>query len=163
MGFIAISIDQYIKKHLESNPLENEDDLRELLNSALSSYEQGIKCSCGNDIWVIGSAYSGNRCFTCITGEDKPDDDYELDSVLNLKMKNKQRKQIDRADITEINGIFDDNGNEINTTFIKKPSLCLTCQLDENPNEEMLCVMTRYDQKDDNKFNCFAFKKKLNY
>ncbi len=28
-----------------------------------------IKCNCGNPIWVIGSAITGNACFSCITGE----------------------------------------------------------------------------------------------
>jgi hypothetical protein len=31
---------------------------------------------------------------------------------------------------------------------------------DDNPDEEMLCNMTRYDQKDDDEFKCFAFKKR---
>ena len=56
MGFIPISIDEYIKKHLKSNPSESETDLRKRLNRALTDYKNGLKCHCGNDIWVIGSA-----------------------------------------------------------------------------------------------------------
>ena len=82
MGFVAISINVYIKKHLKSNPTENEKDLRKRLNSALLDYKNGVKCSCGNDIWVIGSASVGNSCFTCITGESFPIDDYEIDSAI---------------------------------------------------------------------------------
>ncbi|NLM67289.1 MAG: hypothetical protein GX180_08975 [Enterococcus sp.] len=88
MGFVPISIDKYIKKHLESNPSENEKDLQKRLNSALADYNKGVKCSCRNDIWVIGSAFAGNSCFTCITGETHPDSDYEIDSAIK-KQQNK--------------------------------------------------------------------------
>lgn len=83
MGFVPISIDKYIKKHLKINPSENEKDLRIHLNSALENYNKGVKCSCGNDIWVIGSAFAGNSCFTCITGKSQPENDYEIDSAIN--------------------------------------------------------------------------------
>ena len=35
----------------------------------------------------------------------------------------------------------------------------MTCLHDNDPNEEMLCNMTRYDQQDDKEFKCFAYKK----
>ena len=60
MGFVAISIDNYVIQHLDNNPSENEKDLRKRLNSALEDYKNGGKCSCGNDIWVVGSASVGN-------------------------------------------------------------------------------------------------------
>jgi len=159
MKFVPISIDKYIKKHLESNPSENEKDLRMHLESALDDYKKGVKCSCGNDIWVIGSASVGNSCFTCITGESQPDSDYEIDSAIRKSENKKGRRHIDKMDKTQIHGFFDDDGFEINTELIKKPSLCLTCVNDDNPDEEMLCNMTRYDQKDVNEFKCFAYKK----
>ncbi len=160
MGFLPISIDNYVKKHLKSNPTENEKDLRDRLNSALNDYKKGVKCSCGNDIWVIGSASVGNSCFTCITGESYPIDDYEINSAIKKSENKKGRRHIDEMDPAKIAGFFDDDGYEINTDLIKKPSLCLTCVNDDNPNEEMLCNMTRYDQKDDKEFKCFAYKKK---
>jgi hypothetical protein len=162
MGFVAISIDKYIKKHLDSNPSENEKDLRKRLNSALTDYKNGVKCSCGNDIWVIGSASVGNSCFTCITGESQPESDYEIDSAIKKHENKKGQRHIDQMDKTLIHGFFDDDGYEVNAELIKKPSLCLTCVNNDNPNDEMLCNMTRYDQKDDNEFECFAFKKKTN-
>lgn len=160
MGFLAISIDKYIKMHLDSNPSENETDLRKRLNSALSDYKNGVKCSCGNDIWVIGSASVGNSCFTCITGESLPDSDYEIDSAIKTRENKQVQRHIDQMDKTQIHGFFDDDGFEINTELIIKPSLCLICANDDNPNEEMICNMTRYDQKDDNEFKCFAYKKR---
>ncbi len=160
MGFIPISIDEIIKKHLISNPSENEEELRKRLNEALADYKKGIKCSCGNDIWVIGSASVGNSCYTCITGESYPIDDYELDSAI-IKRKNiKSGRHIDEIPPSEIMGFFDDDGNEIKTDLIKKPALCIICINNDNPNEKMLCDMTRYDQKDDQEFICYAFKKR---
>jgi len=159
MGFVAISIDKYIKKHLESNPLEDEKDLRKRLNSALSDFNNGVKCSCGNDLWVIGSASAGNGCFTCITGERYPDSDYEIDSAINKGQNITGSRHIDAMDKSQIHGFFNDDGYEINTELIKKPSLCLTCANNDNPNEELLCIMTRYDQRGSDDFMCFAYKK----
>jgi hypothetical protein len=135
MGFVPISIDKYIKKHLESNPSDNEKDLRKHLNSALADYNKGVKCSCGNDIWVIGSA-------------------------IKKRENKKGQRHIDQMDKSQIHGFFDDDGYEINTELIKKPSLCITCANDDNPNEELLCIMNRYDQRNDNEFKCFAYKKR---
>jgi len=160
MGFVAISMDKYIKKHLDSNPSENEKDLRKRLNSALMDYKNGVKCSCGNDIWVIGSASVGNSCFTCITGESQPDSDYEIDSAIKKRENKKGQRHIDQMDHSQIHGFFDDDGYEINADLIKKPSLCLTCANYDNPNEELLCNMNRYDQKNDEEFKCFAYLKK---
>jgi len=160
MGFIPISINAYIKKHLKNNPSENEKDLRKRLNSALADYKKRIKCSCGNDIWVIGSASVGNSCFTCITGESYPTDDYEIESATIKRESSKGRRHIDEIPPSKIGGFFDDDGYEINTDLIKKPSLCITCINDDNPKEEILCDMTRYDQKDDKEFKCFAYEKR---
>ena len=158
MGFRPISIDDYIKKHIKNNPGENEKDLKKRINSALADYRKGIKCSCGNDIWVVGSASVGNSCFTCITGESFPTDDFEIESAIKKRENIKGRRHIDEIPPSKIAGFFDDDGYEINTELIKKPSLCITCINDDNPNEEMLCNMVRYDLKDENEFKCFAYK-----
>jgi hypothetical protein len=147
---------------LDNNPSENEINLRKRLNSPLEDYKNGIKCSCGNDIWVIGSASVGNGCFTCITVESQPDSDYEIDVAIKKEIMKKRQRHIDQIDKKQIHGFFDDDGFEINPELIKKPSLCITCVNDDNPNEEMLCNMTRYDQKDNSEFKCFAYKKKTN-
>ena len=158
MGFIPISLNAYIKKHLKNNPSENEKDLRRRLNKALTDYKNRVKCSCGNDIWVIGSASVGNSCFTCITGESYPIDDYEIESAIKERENIKGRRHIDEIPSNKIAGFFDDDRYEINTDLIKKPSLSITCINDDNPNEEIFCNMTRYDQKDDKEFKCFAYK-----
>jgi len=159
MGFISISIDKYIKKHLENNPSVNEKDLKKRLNSALADYNNGVKCSCGNDIWVSGSASVGNGCYTCITGESSPEGDFEIDSAIKKLESTMGRRHIDQMDKTQIHGFFDDDGYEINTELIKKPSLCLTCVYNEFPKEEILCIMNRYDQKDEKEFKCGAYEK----
>jgi hypothetical protein len=160
MSFIPISIDNYIIKHLENNPSGNEKNLKERLEASLSDYNRGIKCSCGNDIWVVGSAFAGNHCFSCITGESYPHDDFEIDSAIKKREDSKGRRHIDNIHPVKIAGFFSDDGYEINTDLIKKPSLCLTCIKDNDPDEELLCMMNRNDQKENNEFICFAFEKR---
>lgn len=160
MIFLPISIDDYVVLHLKNNPSENENDLRRRLKSALKDYKNGVKCHCGNDLWVIGSAAVGNGCFTCITGESYPSDDYEIDTAIKKRKSTSGRRHIDDMDPAKIAGFFDDDGYEINMELIKKPSLCLICAKDGDPNEEMFCNMTRYDQEGEKEFTCHAFVKK---
>lgn len=160
MGFIPISIENYIKLHRENNPSENETDLRKRLNSALVDYQNGMKCSCSNDIWVVGSAAVGNSCFNCITGESSPIDDYEIDAAINKRESRTGQRHINDIKPGEIDGFFDDDGYEINADLIKKPTLCLTCVHDDDPSEEPLCNMTRFNQQGESEFVCFAYKKK---
>lgn len=108
---------------------------------------------------MIGSAAVGNSCFTCITGESEPTTDYEIDSAIKKQANRKGQSHIDKMKPNEIYGFFDDDGYEINSELIKKPSLCLNCVLDDDPNEELLCNMNRFNQKDDKEFKCFAYKK----
>jgi hypothetical protein len=54
---------------------------------------------------------------------------------------------------------FNDDGTEINPDEIKKPSLCVICQKDLDPNEEILCNLTRMDQRNNDEFICEAFEK----
>lgn len=143
MGFVPISIDKYVKMHLKNNPSENEKELRKRLNSTLEDYKNGVKCSCGNYIWVIGSASVGNSCFTCITGESYPTEDYEINSAIKKRDNISGRRHIDDIDPTKIAGFFDDDGYEINTELIKKPSLCIICANNDDPNEEIMCNMNR--------------------
>ncbi len=159
MGFTPISIDLYIKKHLKNNPSENENNLRKRLNRALLDSNNGVKCSCGNNIWVIGSASTGNSCFTCITGESFPTNEYEIDLAIKKKEKKKEPRHIDNIAPENINGFFNDEGFEINTDLINKPSLCLTCINDDISSEEQVCNMTRYGQQHDKDFYCFAYEK----
>jgi len=53
---------------------------------------------------------------------------------------------------------YDDDGTEINPDLIAKPGLCLSCEKNDNPDEEMLCALNRLDQRNDKDFKCFAYE-----
>jgi len=160
MSFIPISLDDFIEIHLKNNPSENVKVLQIKLESAIEAFKKGEKCSCGNDIWIIGSATNGFKCFQCISGKDHPAGDYEIESVIN-KIDKFGRRHIDEMDPRKIAGIFDDEGYELKPDLIKKPSLCLTClkNIDPGPEEDILCNLNRYDQSKNDKFTCHAYEK----
>lgn len=81
-GFPPIGMENFIDKHLKINPDVQRAEIEYGLKSALRDYRAGVKCGCGNPIWVIGSAVVGNACFACITGEAQPDGDYEIDAAM---------------------------------------------------------------------------------
>jgi hypothetical protein len=80
-GFIPIKPRKFVEKYLKSNPGYSRKEITSGLKTALDDYKSGVKCDCGSPIWVIGSAVTGNACFSCITGEAIPDDDYEIDEA----------------------------------------------------------------------------------
>lgn len=82
VGFAPIKIKDYIQLHVKSNPQTSREEMESSLQKALADYKADKKCTCGDPIWVIGSAVAGNACFTCITGEAMPDNDYEIDEAL---------------------------------------------------------------------------------
>ena len=82
VGFTLISIEDFVQLHLKGNPDTSREEIETGLRSALADYKAGVKCDCGNPIWVIGSAVAGTACFTCITGEAMPDSDYEIDEAM---------------------------------------------------------------------------------
>jgi hypothetical protein len=57
-------------------------------------------------------------------------------------------------------GFFRDDGTEINPALIVKPSLCVPCRKDDDPAEEILCILNRAGQQDEKEFKCFAFEPK---
>jgi hypothetical protein len=158
--FTPITIDNFIKEHLENFPNEDERVLRVRLEEALDNYKKGVKCTCGNDIWVIGSVSAWNRCFFCNTGKKHPAGDYEIDDAVEKRDKY-GRRHIDEMNPLKIAGIFDDEGYEINPDSIKIPSLCLIClkNIDPDWEEELLCNLNRNDQADEKDFKCGAFIK----
>ena len=80
-GFTPISLGKYVELHLKSNPDMSREEVTDVLEDAIRAYKSGARCHCGNPIWVIVSAFVGNACFTCITGEAYPEDDYEIDEA----------------------------------------------------------------------------------
>jgi len=53
---------------------------------------------------------------------------------------------------------YRDDGTEIIPQLVKKPSLCVTCKNDDNPDEEILCILTRDDQRNEEVFICEAYE-----
>ena len=51
-------------------------------------------------------------------------------------------------------GYFRDDGRDL----IPKPSLCVACRKQDDPDEEILCTLTRLDQRDEEEFICFAYE-----
>jgi len=103
-GFIPISIEKYVNLHLEHNKDQDRKQLTEALDDALSAHKHGVKCACGNPIWVIGSALSGYACFTCITGEAYPEDDYEIDEACDSDVY--QESDIDKLRFEQVSEII---------------------------------------------------------
>jgi hypothetical protein len=92
MGFVPIAVEDYIGLHLKSNPKEDPAALRKRLREYVAAALAGARCHCGAPIWVIGSASAGHACFTCITGEAFPSDDYEIDRVLDAAANRDEAK-----------------------------------------------------------------------
>ena len=81
MSFVPISLDDYVRLHLRSNPGIVRDELVGRLQAALADFHADERCACGARIWVIGSAEVGNGCFTCITVDAWPREDYEIEEA----------------------------------------------------------------------------------
>lgn len=61
----------------------------------------------------------------------------------------------------EINGFYDDDGNKVDPDIVPIPSLCVICKSHQVDDweENLMCLMNRFDQKDDTDFKCGAFEK----
>jgi len=58
-------------------------------------------------------------------------------------------------------GIFDDNGNKTDPHSIPMPSLCVICKhhSEDDREEQILCNLNRFDQRNEPKFKCHQFDK----
>ncbi|MCL4295582.1 MAG: hypothetical protein KJ077_07635 [Anaerolineae bacterium] len=83
-GFTPISLQNYVKLHLKANRGAKREEITQALERALQAYKRGGRCyNCGQPIWVIGSALMEmSACFTCVTGEAFPKDEYEIDQAI---------------------------------------------------------------------------------
>ncbi|SDC54975.1 hypothetical protein [Williamwhitmania taraxaci] len=55
---------------------------------------------------------------------------------------------------------YTDDGVELNPDLFPKPQLCFSCAKDDDPNEEILCNLTRLDENEAPEFICFAYENK---
>lgn len=155
-----ISIEKFVKIRLKKNPNEKEKVLRVRIDAAMDNYKNGIKCQCGKDIWIVGSASAPFACFSCITGKARPRGEYEIDSALDKRDKD-GRRNIDEMDPGNINGIFDDDGYEIRRDTIKMQPLCLTC-INNNSDDwedDVMCNLNRAGRTNGEEFKCYSYKK----
>lgn len=53
---------------------------------------------------------------------------------------------------------FDDDGTEFDPDLFPIPVLCLVCKKNDDPKEEILCNLTRLDQRGEPEFRCDAFQ-----
>ncbi len=60
-----------------------------------------------------------------------------------------------------LSGFFNDDGTELNAELVPKPGLCITRKKDNAVGkEEILCILTRNDQKGERDFECGAYEPK---
>jgi len=61
----------------------------------------------------------------------------------------------------EINGFYNDDGTKIDPESVPVPNLCVICKshLAEDWEENMLCLLNRNDQRNDDDFKCGMFEK----
>jgi len=113
MGFKPISIEDYLKKYLAINLNADKDEIETKLNTALTKFHLGEKCPCGNDIWVIASAFIDNCCYSYLTGKSESDDDFKIDTAIVKNQKDEYFTDYDIMDCFDLFNLNDD-GNEIN-------------------------------------------------
>lgn len=80
-GFVPVSIDQFIRHYMHNNKTADGSAVRAGVEDALAAWRQGVRCACGNPLWVAGSAVAGYGCYTCITGSAQPDGDPEINQA----------------------------------------------------------------------------------
>jgi hypothetical protein len=78
-GFKLIAKDEYVDLFVKANPSDCRRDVIARLDDAIAAHRGGRRRHCGEEIWIVGSAEAGYGCFTCITGESAPDNDYEIE------------------------------------------------------------------------------------
>ena len=63
----------------------------------------------------------------------------------------------------DIDGYYLDDGTRIDPNFIDKPSLCILCNKNDDPSEEVLCTLTRIDQHGESEFVCYSYSPSKKY
>jgi hypothetical protein len=159
MKFIPITLENYIELHLKSNPTENKLAITKKLKNALKSYKSGKKCACGNVIWVIGSAFTGLCCYSCLTGESEPHNDYEIDVAMNKEVAEEDLDYDPDFNPFLGGSYFKDDGTQVYPELIPKPALCSSCINDRDPFQIVFCNLNRIAQSEKETFVCHSFCK----
>jgi hypothetical protein len=54
--------------------------------------------------------------------------------------------------------LFNHEGGEINPDLVTKPTLCISCTKNDDPSEEVFCILNRLGQEETEIFHCNAYK-----
>lgn len=77
-NFIPVSVNAFVRQYIQKNKDADADSIRAAVEDALAAKQQGVRCACGNPLWVAGSAVAGYGCFSCISGSAEPEGDPEV-------------------------------------------------------------------------------------
>lgn len=81
---VPIGFDDCLSMLLQSIPNTNKEALTEALKQMVALKKEGVRCTCDQPMWAIGSAIAGKPlCNTCYIEEEliKPYLNYEIDEV----------------------------------------------------------------------------------
>lgn len=101
-GFVPVRVNQFVQQYLRNNKDADGDAVRAAVEDALAAWRQGVRCACGNPLWVAGSAVAGYGCFACITGSAEPDGDPEIDAACDGFMLDVDDPEDRAAQVSEI-------------------------------------------------------------
>jgi hypothetical protein len=98
-NFIPVSVKKFVRQYMQNNKDADADTIRVAVEDALAAKQQGVRCACGNPLWVAGSAVAGYGCFTCISGSAEPDGDPEIveaceDSVFEAALQEDRLEEV---------------------------------------------------------------------
>lgn len=84
----------------------------------------------------------------------------EIEEHVRILIVDEINKSVE-SDFEEINGIFNDDGTKVDVDSIPVPSLCVICKHHNSDDfeENILCLLNRSDQMDDDNFECGSFEK----
>jgi hypothetical protein len=123
---------------------------------AQMKYEEEHGCTDGLDINV--------KDFLPVPGQIEAGEDQMKNSDPDNDMSSFLLEINENDDINseDINGFYDDDGNKIEPHSVPVPGLCTICRKYQNGDEgeDLLCLMNRYDQRNETDFRCGAFDKK---
>lgn len=115
------------------------------------------------------------------TGTPASDWEFDVDDLLptpeEIDKRAKERQELidDEKQMDEIiarhdnaqpdpcftGGFFDDDGTPVDPESVPIPDLCVICKMYQvnEPEENLLCLMNRFDQRNDGGYKCGMFKK----
>ncbi|GAA4835861.1 hypothetical protein [Algivirga pacifica] len=158
MPFKSISIDAYITQQKQLHPTIDTLQLKKDVETALNDFHADKKCSCGNDIWVLGSVGKERTCFSCMLGTTPTTNDLEIEGAEYKGFNCRTGRHMDDAPLEELSGYFDDDGFELNPDIAPKPTLCSGCIHDGHPFRGIVCKLFRMGQIGGEEFQCCDFQ-----